>query len=133
MGDKIEMLVSVQETDADLERIIELTGYLRDRIAENDDAVIGHPVTGGGPPGTRGTDLETIGAILVTVQASVSLVATVVDTVRDWLRTDTASQRRVKIRVGDNELEVSAATTAEQGRLVAAFLRAIEAGDDGRP
>lgn len=125
MDDVIEMTLSVTEPDADDHRLAVLADYLRNHLHELAVGELGAARGGVAPPGTRGTDLETIGTILVTVQSSVELVSAVITAVRGWLARGSAGTRTVKLKVGEAELELAAATPHQQDRLVNAFLAAV--------
>ncbi len=120
-----EVRIELFEPDGDEELLDELTRGLRQELLELDvDAV--EPVSAGpAPEGSKGLDLAAIGALLVTVKGSVTVVSSVVETVRAWLRRGSSPQRSLKITVEGRTLELSAATTEQQQQLVEEFLRSV--------
>jgi hypothetical protein len=118
-----EVDVSVAEMGADAELLEELTRALREEILTLDvESVV--PRSGGeAPPGTRGVDAEAIGALVVSVAPAVGALARLVTTVVDWLRRG-GTQRTVRLKIGDDELELSGASSAMQQQLAMDWIRA---------
>lgn len=128
MPDTIPLALTVTGGDADDDRRHELAGFL---LGELRSARVGDARrAGGGPaaPGTRGVDLQTVGALLVVLQNSAALVtdvASVVSLVRGWLGRSTDPARTVDMRYGKLHLKLGNATAAQQDQAVAAFLAAL--------
>jgi hypothetical protein len=120
-----ELQLELFEPEADQEAVDERTDLLRRELLELDVDSVSPVVSGPAPAGSKGLDLAAVGALLVQVATSVQAVGTVVDAVRSWLRRDTRSRRSVKITVDGQTLELTAATDAQQQRLVEEFLRAV--------
>jgi len=118
-----EVDVSVVEVGADAEQLEELTRALRAEILTLDvESVV--PRSGGeAPPGTRGVDAAAIGALVVSVAPAVGALARLVTTVVDWLRRG-GTQRTVRLKIGDDELELSGASSAMQQQLAMDWIRA---------
>jgi len=91
------------------EQLEELTRALRQEILTLDvESVV--PRSGGeAPPGTRGVDAAAIGALVVSVAPALGALARLVTTVVDWLRRG-GTQRTVRLKIGDDELELSGAS-----------------------
>ncbi|WP_333768935.1 effector-associated constant component EACC1 [Streptomyces sp. IBSBF 2435] len=73
------------------------------------------------PPGTRGTGALELGALLIGLGSSGSLLPVLVGLVQDWL-----NRRRsgtVRLKLGDDEIELTAATDEVQQRALDEFLR----------
>ena len=118
-----EVDVSVAEVGADAEQLEELTRALREEILTLDvESVV--PCSGGeAPPGTRGVDAAAIGALVVSVAPALGALARLVTTVVDWLRRG-GTQRTVRPKIGDDELELSGASSAMQQQLAMDWIRA---------
>jgi len=118
-----EVDVSVAEVGADAEQLEELTRALRAEILTLDvESVV--PRSGGeAPPGTRGVDAAAVGALVVSVAPALGAVARLVTTVVDWLRRG-GTQRTVRLKIGDDELELSGASSAMQQQLAMDWIRA---------
>lgn len=133
MGDVIDVRLSIYEEGADDEVLRRLAGYLKDDLCESEigEAVrMDHPDGPAAPPDTRGVDLETVGAVLVTVQASVEALAVIATTVRNWLGRSPVPSRGITVRIGGYEIEVGAATPVQQQQLVDSFVAAVAAASD---
>ena len=118
-----EVDVSVAEVGADAEQLEELTRALRAEILTLDvESVV--PRSGGeAPPGTRGVDAAAIGALVVSVAPALDALARLVTTVVDWLRRG-GTQRTMHLKIGDDELELSGASSAMQQQLAMDWIRA---------
>lgn len=80
------------------------------------------PVDAGeAPPGSRGTSVAEIGTLLVSLGPSVQLLQSVVQGITSWLRRD-RSVSAVKVSIDGDVLELRAATSEQQSRLVDAWL-----------
>jgi hypothetical protein len=118
-----EVDVSLVEVGADAEQLEELTRALRAEILTLDvESVV--PRSGGeAPPGTRGVDAAAVGALVVSVAPALGALARLVTTVVDWLRRG-GTQRTVRLKIGDDELELSGASSAMQQQLAMDWIRA---------
>ena len=118
-----EVDVSVAEVGADAEQLEELTRALREEILALDvESVV--PRSGGeAPPGTRAVDAAAIGALVVSVAPALEALARLVTTVVDWLRRG-GTQRTVRLKIGDDELELSGASSAMQQQLAMDWIHA---------
>ncbi|RZT07439.1 hypothetical protein EV649_8146 [Kribbella sp. VKM Ac-2569] len=77
------------------------------------------------PDGSKG-DAAAVGAVAVALGGAGGMVPLLIAVLRDWLGRRTAGQR-VKLTVGDESIEVDAASDDEQRQLIEAFLRRHEA------
>ncbi len=131
MADQMDVTITVQEPDADGDRLSRLADDLRDALTEERIDGRSRPAAGAEtPPGSRGT-LETINAVLVTAQASVTLVGAIVATVRHWLDRGSTPERTasIEVRIGDRVYRVEGATPEQQQELIDRIL-ADDDGDD---
>jgi len=118
-----EVDVSVVEVGADAEQLEELTRALRAEILTLDVESVVPRSNGEAPPGTRGVDAAAIGALVVSVAPALGALARLVTTVVDWLRRG-GTQRTVRLKIGDDELELSGASSAMQQQLAMDWIRA---------
>lgn len=79
-------------------------------------AVGGRPA----PTGSKGAD--TWGDWLITLSASGGVFTSILATIQDWLNRNRGAHT-VKVVLDGDSLELSAATTAEQAKIVRAFVR----------
>jgi len=118
-----EVDVSVVEVGADAEQLEELTRALRAEILTLDVESVVPRSNGEAPPGTRGVDAAAVGALVVSVAPALGALARLVTTVVDWLRRG-GTQRTVRLKIGDDELELSGARSAMQQQLAMDWIRA---------
>lgn len=115
--------VTVQEQGADATALDELAGLLRQELLALDVNDVTRARGGQAPRGTRGLDVQTVGALVVTLQGSVTVLDSLVRAVRTWLGRGPEG-RSVELTVGDAKLTLSRATMEQQDRIVEQFLRA---------
>ena len=125
------LAIELSEAGSDPARLDELTNRLREELLDLDVDDVERVSAGEAPAGTRAIELAAIGALLVTMQQSGVLVAKVVNTIREWLKRDPEPTRAVKITLGDRTIELTAASSEQQDKLVAEFVRASGGGKDG--
>jgi hypothetical protein len=119
-----EIVVAVGESDADPERLEELSLQLREELLATDAEDVARLTTGTAPPGARAMDVAAVGALVVTVASTVGSVASVVEIVRRWLTRSGAGGRTVEMTLGEHHLRLAGGTREEQARLIEAFLLA---------
>ena len=122
MSDKL--VVSIADVEADSERLDELTLALRRELLELDVDDVERVAAGPAPAGTRGFDVATVGALLVTLSTSASAIGNLITIVRGWLRHAPAG-RSVELAIGDKSIKLSGATNEQQERLIHEFLRSV--------
>lgn len=114
--------LELAELDADAERLDELTGYLRQELLELDVDDVAAVRAGPPPPGARALDVLVVGGLLVKL-ADTAALRSVVSAVRRWLsRGDGGTPRTVRVEIGGDVIELSAASDADQERLVELFV-----------
>ncbi len=104
--------------DGDEEEVAELALRLRDELREVDGASARLSRDAPAPTGAKGDAVEW-GTLLVGVVSSGALTA-LVTTASSWLGRQRGGS--VRVRIGDDELELTGATSEEQRRLVDAWL-----------
>jgi hypothetical protein len=123
------MVLTVDEVDADPERLDVLSLQLRDELLATDAEDVSRLHAGEAPPGTRGLDLMAAGGLVVTVASTLDSVAQIVETVRRWLgRGGDAGRRTVEVSLGEHHLKLSGGSAEDQERLVRAFVEAAVGG-----
>jgi hypothetical protein len=125
------LAIELSEEGSDPARLEELTSRLREELLGLDVEDVARVSAGKAPDGSRAIELAAIGALLVTMQQSGVLVAKVVNTIREWLKRDPEPTRAVKITLGNRTIELTAASSEQQDKLVAEFVRASGGGKDG--
>jgi hypothetical protein len=116
-----EIRVQLAEEGADAERLDSLTGYLREELLQLDVEDVTTLRAGPPPPGSRALDAAVAGGLLVTVGRSAAGLRTVVSAVRRWLARGDRN-RRVRLEIGGDALELSHATAEDQEKLISVFL-----------
>ncbi|HET6530108.1 MAG TPA: hypothetical protein VFH03_05765 [Actinoplanes sp.] len=128
----LSVRIDVSEPGADGERRDELADRLSASLREAvPGAVAVRPPAGAAPPGSRGT-LETVGAVLVTVQASVELFRVVHATVRDWLDRTPRAEADTTIRVerGEIRIEIAGVPPEQQEEMLTGIIGVLGEDDD---
>jgi Effector Associated Constant Component 1 len=124
------LAIELSEMGADPARLEGLTTRLRSELLDLDVNDVERVSAGDAPDGSRAIELAAVGALIVTMEQSGALVAKVVSTIREWLRRDPEPTRAVKITLGDRTIELTAASSDQQDRLVEEFVRAAGSGKD---
>ena len=117
-----EVDVAIAEVGAEPEHLEELAAGLRDEILTLDVESVVPRSAGEAPPGTRAVDAAAIGALVVSVAPALDALARLVTTVVDWLRRG-GTQRTVRLKIGDDELELSGVSSAMQQQLAMDWIR----------
>jgi hypothetical protein len=117
------MRLYLAEDGADPERLDQLTGQVRAELRQFDE-ISGVSTLPGSPPppGTRGANIETVGALLVMLGQSAEGLRAVVGVACDWMRRGDGTKRTVRVEIAGDVLELSEATPAEQQRLIDFFV-----------
>jgi hypothetical protein len=121
----------LSEEGADVERLDALSGYLRAELVELDVEGVATLPAGAVPPGARSGVVATIGGLLVNLGDAADGLASVVSAVRAWLRRGEASQRKVRVELDGDVLELSQPSMADQERLIELFISRHQPGLSG--
>ena len=117
-----DLRLQLSEEGADAERLAALTGYLRSELLQLDVEDV-KPLPGGEPPpGARGFDAATVGALMIALGQSAEGLRSVVSVIKGWLRRSDGAGRAVRLEIGGDALELSQASTADQERLIELFV-----------
>lgn len=107
--------------DNDPEYIEQELQYLMEELRQLDLASIDRAPQGPPPPGTRGPGALELGALVIGLGGSGALLPVVASLVQDWL-----VRRRsgtVRLKLGDDEIELTSASGEVQQRALDEFLR----------
>ncbi len=116
-----QVRVEILEDGADAERLDTVTRYLLEELERLDVEDVSPTRGGVAPDGSKGFDLIAVGGLVLSVGNSAMLRA-VVMTVRGWLGRSPQPDRKVRLELDGDVLELSGATSAEQERLVGLFV-----------
>jgi hypothetical protein len=118
-----QLLVALApEPDADADEVDRLARQLRSELRDLD---VGEVTETGGrpaPEGAKGADAASVGEWLVTLSAGGGVFVSVIAALREWLGRRQGAHR-VTVTLDGDTLELSSASSAEQTRLIEAFLR----------
>ena len=104
------------DSGADARELDDLTAGLRRELLELDVDAVDRPEGGPAPEGARAVEVAALGALLVTLAKTPAVLGAVVNTVRAWL--SRGQGRKVKITLGDDELEITGVSSEQQERLI---------------
>jgi hypothetical protein len=124
-----DLRLQLSEEGADAERLAALTGYLRSELLQLDVEDVTALPAGEPPPGARGFNAATVGALLIALGQSAEGLRSVVSVIRGWLRRDEGKGRTVRLELGGDALELSQASGADQERLIELFVRRHTTGE----
>jgi hypothetical protein len=110
--------LQIQAPHADPQDLETLTLQLRRELQDLDHVRVDLPTGGDLPPGSKGVDPTALGALVVTLAQSSGLAA-LIHAVQNWL---SASNRTVRIQAGGDTLEVVGVSSADQRRLIDAWI-----------
>jgi hypothetical protein len=113
----MEVHLGVAEKGSGPERLEELALLLRQELLALDVKSVEPSTSGEAPAGTRGAVADVAGALTVTLQPTVQIVAVLVAQVRNWLRR-TGTERKVRVEIDGDVLELTGTTTELQQRIV---------------
>jgi hypothetical protein len=117
-----DLRLQLSEEGADAERLAALTGYLRSELLQLDVEDVKPLPAGEPPPGARGFDAATVGALMIALGQSAEGLRSVVSVIKGWLRRSDGAGRAVRLEIGGDALELSQASTADQERLIELFV-----------
>jgi hypothetical protein len=103
--------------DDELERLAQ---SLRSELLELDVGSVSQVSAGEVPEGARGVEVLALGALVVRLARNSELLTAVARTVGGWLASD--KDRRVRMEIDGDVLELTAVSDADQERLVTAWI-----------
>lgn len=120
LGPVSQLHVELEVADADQGELARHTSRLRRDLLELDVERVEVPSSGPAPAGARALDLETIGALIITVQEGRTVLMAVVDRLRDWVARD--EDRSVKLTINGDSIELTRVSSEDQSRLIEVWL-----------
>lgn len=114
---QLEVQVALAE-DGDARDLDDAVLALRRSLVHLDVIEVQRPAGAPAPDGARAVDAPLLGALLVT--ASTGGIPAVVRAIEAWLRL--RSDRRVRLQLGDDAIELTGATAETERELIDAFL-----------
>lgn len=78
------------------------------------------------PDDTKGLDVAAVGALIGAVSPIAGAAAALVGALRSWVTRDEG--RKIKVRIGDRELELTGASRDEERELIDLFTSSVESG-----
>lgn len=122
---RLELRVELElDPQADAAEIEVRTLQLRDELLDLDVDDVQQPSDGRPPVGAKGGDVVLLGALVVT--AGREAVRAIVQAVGAWLSRN--RMQSITVRIGEDTLELSAASKEERLKLVEAFIARHSAG-----
>lgn len=107
-------------SDADAEELRRLAVQLRRHLKELDIESADHTYVGPAPPNTRAGEIFVAGALTIMLAQSSGLLTALVETVRSWV--SRGAERRVKLEIDGDVLEINGITRSEQRELIQAWI-----------
>ncbi|MFK8911311.1 effector-associated constant component EACC1 [Streptomyces sp. YS-3] len=124
-----EVLLSLAPgEESDQEDVEQLVRRLRGELRELDVDVASPAPPGELPPGAKGGDPVTVGAVVLALSASGGVFTVLIDTLRDWLGRQ-AARHRISVTIDGDTIELEHATAEERRELIDGFVRRHRAGE----
>jgi len=127
-GIMLSLHVEISEESADSERLAVLSAYMRAELLELDVENVTPLEAGELPAGTRAAAVTVAGGLLVTVGQAADSLQSVLLVIKEWLRRGGRADRKVRLELDGDVLELSAASAAEQERLIGLFVSRHDSG-----
>ncbi|MFB9702814.1 effector-associated constant component EACC1 [Rhodococcus aetherivorans] len=115
----VDLWLSSDEFDA--EQLEETTRTLRSELLDLDVDHVTARKGEAAPSGTRGLDAETIGQLIVGVGPGLVALRQLLETVRSWH--SSRRQLKISVRIGEDQIELTDASSESEERLVNEFIR----------
>lgn len=115
------------EADADPEELDQLVRRLHTELRNTEVEDIEPISTEQVPPGAKGVDPASIGALLVTLSAAGGVFSLLIQTARDWLGRQAAADK-ISVTIDGDTLVLEKSSAAERTALVEAYIRRHEKG-----
>jgi hypothetical protein len=119
-GTSGEVTVELVVDDAGAAELDRLTANLRQELLQLDVDDVTRLREGPPPPGTRAVELVALASLIVAVGNMAGALSGVVHTVQGWV--GRKPDRRVRLEVDGDVIELSSATTEQQQQLVDEWL-----------
>ena len=126
VSERADLQIKLSLGDADPVAVDEATSRLRKELLLLDVDGVQRPSAGKAPSGTRGAESIELGGLVVTLARNSDKITAVVRTLQGWLARD--HDRTIKLELDGDSIEVSGAPSAEQERLISAFVERHASG-----
>jgi hypothetical protein len=118
-SERARLVIEVDEDGADAETVVALADALQQDLMELGVERVGTMATAKAPDDAKAGDGLAIGALVVALTPQ--MLTAVVAVVRSWLANQ--AKRQVKLKIGDDVLELSGVSRLDQHRFVEDWLR----------
>lgn len=122
-AEPVTLTVTLDDPDADPERLEQLTAVVREELLDTDVQDVSPAGSGPGPAGTRAGGGTVVGELVVVLVSSASALRAVIGVLAAWR--DRHRPRKVKIKVGDLSVQIDDTTAEQQERLVNELVRKL--------
>lgn len=120
-GDPVrDLKVEVAIDTADAAELDRLTGQLRRELLDLDVDDVQRAQEGTPPPGARGIDAAVLGGLIVSIGQAAGGLASVLAVIKNWVTR--RPDRKVRLEIDGDVIELAAATAEQQERLADAWL-----------
>jgi hypothetical protein len=116
------VLVVEPQPDVDLDDIDRSVRQLRAELKDLDVESIVPVTSESAPAGAKGVDPLSLGALLVTLGATDSVLSVLIDTARDWLGRHSAA-RRISVTIDGDTIVLEKSSKQERSALINAYVR----------
>src|SRR5262245_40800364 len=113
------------EADADPEELDQLVRRLHTELRNTEVEDIEPVSSEQVPPGAKGVDPASVGALLVTLSAAGGVFSLLIQTARDWLGRQSAADK-ISVTIDGDTLVLEKTTKKERGALIEAYIRRHE-------
>jgi hypothetical protein len=111
------LLVSIDDVTADANELDELARGLRRDLLELPVTDVQSAPAGPAPEGSRGVDPSSVNELIVLLSSSATLLVSVVTAIRSWRR-HTIPNGSVRLRLGEDEIEVTGLSEETEAQLI---------------
>jgi hypothetical protein len=125
----LRVLLADESTSAD--HLDEMTRQLRRELLQLDVHDVAPQQGGQAPPGARGLGIEETGALLVTLNQSVTALSAVIDVIRGW-RARSRERPTIRLVIDGDVLEISEASHEQVAQSFDLFVDRHSGGGEQR-
>lgn len=116
------VLVVEPEPDVDPDDVDRLVRQLRAELNDLDVESVVPVSSENAPPGAKGVDPFSLGALLITLSSTGGLFTVLIETARNWLARHTAAQR-ISVTIDGDTIVLEKGSAQERSALIDAYLR----------
>lgn len=119
------VLIVESAPDVDPDEVDRSVRQLRAEIKDLDVESVVPVASENTPPGAKGVDPSSLGALLITLTATPGVVTVLIGTVRDWLARHAAA-RRIVVTIDGDTIMLEKSSAQERSALIDTYLRRHE-------